>query len=112
MELIIEIINTYGVKLPGMIAYIIFGTVALFIKQLATKTLNTETKQNLAKTAVLAVEQMYKDIHGEEKLTAAMNLLSEGLKEYNINISTSEMKLLLEAAVGEFNRVFEKSGGA
>lgn len=108
MELVTEIINTYGVKLLAMVAYIIFGAVAMFVKSLANKAFNTEVKQNLAKTAVQAVEQMYKDIHGEEKLTAAMKLLSESLKEYNINISTSEMKLLLEAAVGEFNRVFEK----
>lgn len=112
MELITEIINTYGVKLVAMIVYIIFGAAAMAVKNMAQKVLNTETKQNLAKTAVQAVEQMYKDIHGEEKLNAAMSLLSDALKEYNIDISTSEMKLLLEAAVGEFNRVFEKTGGA
>lgn len=108
MELVTEIINTYGVELLGMIVYIIFGAVALFIKKIATKALNSDIKQSLAKTAVQAVEQMYKDIHGEEKLNKAMEHLAETLKEYNIEISTSEMKLLLEAAVGEFNRVFQK----
>lgn len=111
MELVTEIINAYGVKLLGAIMYIIFGAVAIVAKNLLARACNTEIKQNLAKTAVMAVEQMYKDIHGEDKLNAAMNLLSDRLKDYHINISTGEMKLLLEAAVGEFNQVFGSTAG-
>lgn len=102
------LISVYGAQILGAILTAIAGVLGVAIKNLATKYINTEIKQNLAKTAVQAVEQAYKDIHGEEKLAKAMEYLSATLKEYNIEISTTEMKVLLEAAVGEFNRVFQK----
>lgn len=108
MEFIITIINTYGTQIIAAILTALCGGVAVGVKTLCTKYINTEIKQNLAKTAVQAVEQVYKDIHGEEKLNKAMEYLAATLKEYGIEISTTEMKLLLEAAVGEFNKVFDK----
>lgn len=111
MNIINTLISVYGTQILGAILTAIAGVLAVAVKQLATKYINTEIKQNLAKTAVKAVEQVYKDIHGEEKLAKAMEYLSTALKEYNIEISTAEMKLLLEAAVGEFNKVFEKKAG-
>lgn len=107
MEIIMEVINAFGAKIIGLFVAALFSAVAMGLKTLCTKYINTEIKQNLAKTAVQAVEQVYKDIHGEEKLNKAMEYLSATLNEYGITISTTEMKVLLEAAVGEFNKVFE-----
>lgn len=110
MEIVNAIISTYAPQILGAILTAIAGVLGVALKRLATKYINTEIKQNLAKTAVQAVEQAYKDIHGDEKLNKAMEYLAATLKEYGIEITTTEMKVLLEAAVGEFNRVFEKSG--
>lgn len=86
------------------------GATALGIwaKNLAKKWVNNDTKRQIAENVVLMVEQVYKTLHGEEKLAQAMVLFSEQLAEKNIYITDSEMKLLLEATVAKFNDAFHK----
>lgn len=78
------------------------------LKRLYNKYITTEIKQSVCKTAVLFVEQVYKDIHGQEKLEKAMEKASELLAEYGIAISEEELVTLLEAAVREFINSFNK----
>ena len=104
----IEFINQYGMEILYTIVMAIAGYVGIVIKNLATKYINDKTKRDVAKTAVQFVEQVYKDLHGEEKLNAAFAAASEMLSEKGIYVSDLEMKVLLEAAVAEFNKVFEK----
>jgi len=78
------------------------------IKRLYNKHVTTEIKQALCKSAVLFVEQVYKDIHGQEKLEKAMQKASELLEEYGITISETELVTMLEAAVREFINSFNK----
>lgn len=84
------------------------GYLATVFKGLATKYLNDKTKKDVAKTVVQAVEQLYKDLNGEEKLSMAIENASEMLTEKGITCSDIELRLLLESAVGEFNNVFNK----
>lgn len=49
----------------------------------------------------------YKDLHGEEKYNKVVESVSEMLLEKGITITELELKMLVEAAVGEFNKVFE-----
>ena len=79
------------------------------IKRLYNKYVTTEIKQSVCRTAVRFVEQVYKDIHGEEKLKAAMAKASEILLEYGITISETELVAMLEAAVNEFNDAFRQN---
>ena len=72
------------------------------------KFLNDKTKQAIAKVCVQFVEQVYKDIHGEEKLFAALERAAEILAEKGIEFSAVEMETLIEAAVAEFNEAFYK----
>ena len=81
-------------------------------RNLYRKYVNTEIKQAVCKTAVLFVEQVYKDIHGPDKLAAAMVRASDILKEYGIEISNVELTAMLEAAVREFINSFENGDGA
>lgn len=104
----IEFINQYGMEILYTIVMAIAGYVGIVIKNLATKYINDKTKRDVAKTAVQFVEQVYKDLHGEDKLNAAFAAASEMLAEKNIYVSDLEMKVLLEAAVAEFNKAFEK----
>ena len=85
-----------------------YGTIVA--KRLYTKYVNDKIKQAVAKTVVQAVEQIYKDLHGEEKLNKALEAASEMLAEKGITITDLEMRMLLEAALAEFNRAFEKEG--
>ena len=103
-----EFINEYGVQILYTIITAIAGYIGIVIKNLVTKYINDKTKAAVAKTAVQFVEQVYKDLHGEEKLNAALAAASEMLAEKNIFVSDLEMRVLLEAAVAEFNKAFEK----
>lgn len=78
----------------------------LELKKLAQKYVNTQTKKDVARTVVQAVEQIYKDLHGEEKLAKALETASEILTEQGIHVTGLELRTLIEDAVGEFNGVF------
>ena len=77
-------------------------------KNLWKKYVNTEIKQNVIRSTVRYIEQVYKDIHGPEKLAQAMAKASEILQGYGITISESELVAMIEAAVNEFNNAFAK----
>ena len=106
--MLVEIINTYGAEIFGTLLLAIAGVVAMVLKNLTAKYLDTDTKRTMAKIVVQFVEQTYRDMHGDDKLNAALLVLSEMLAEKNIKASEHEMRVLIEAAVAEFNRVFEK----
>lgn len=97
----------YGVEIIGTALLALAGALGLIAKNLATKYLNDKTKQSVAKIVVQGVEQVYKELHGEDKLNKALEMFSDLLAEKGITISELEMRVLLEAAVGEFNKVFE-----
>lgn len=101
-----EFINQYGMQILFTIVTAIAGYVGIVVKNLCTKYLNDKTKQAVAKTAVQFVEQVYKDLHGEEKLATALSAASEMLAEKGIHVSDLEMRVLIEAAVAEFNGAF------
>ena len=101
-------------NISGYINQIILTILLIFaaflgaqVRNLYRKYITTEIKQAVCKTAVLFVEQVYKDIHGPEKLAMAMNRASAILKEYGIEISDVELTAMLEAAVREFINAFE-----
>ncbi len=76
------------------------------VKTLYNKYVTTEIKQAVCRTAVRFVEQVYRDLHGREKLEEAMKKASELLEEYGITITETELVAMLEAAVNEFNNAF------
>ena len=84
------------------------GWLGVQVKALADKYLNDKTKKDVAKTVVQAVEQVYKDLHGKEKLDKAIESASEMLSEKGIVVTELELRMLIEAAVAEFNKAFEK----
>ena len=79
------------------------------VKNLYARYVNTEVKQAVCRTAVRFVEQVYKDLHGEAKLNEALVAASGMLAEKGIKVSDLEMRVLIEAAVAEFNEAFKKS---
>lgn len=106
MEFIMEIINTYGMEIIGAILTALAGVVAVAAKNLATKYINTKVKRDIARTVVQGVEQIYKDLHGEEKLGKALEAAADMLTANGITVTDLELRMLIEAAVGEFNQVF------
>ena len=104
-----EFINQYGMEIMYAIITAIAGYIGIVVKNLCTKYINDKTKRAVATTAVQFVEQVYRDLHGEEKLNAALSAASEMLMEKGIHVSDLEMRVLIEAAVAEFNNAFDKS---
>lgn len=110
MEFIKLFISEYGTTILHAVLTALAGYIGIVAKRLYTKYVNDKTKQAVAKTVVQAVEQIYKDLHGEEKLNKALEAASEMLAEKGITITDLEMRMLIEAALAEFNRAFEKEG--
>ncbi len=108
MEIINAIISTYAPQILGAILTAIAGVLGVTLKRLATKYINTDIKKDVAKTVVQAVEQIYKDLNGEDKLNKALESMATMLAEQGLTVSDLEMRMLLESAVGEFNKVFQK----
>ena len=103
-----EFITTYGFEILSAIITTLIGYVAIALKGIFKKLANDNTKKAVAKTVVCAVEQIYKDLNGEAKLNQGIAYMTELLAEKGIKISETEMRVLIEDAVGEFNKVFKK----
>ena len=93
-------IYTYGPTLALTILAAIFGTLGYTAKRLYTRYINTKEKES--------VEQVWKDIHGYEKMAKALETASALLKKKNIDYDAAEMRVLIEAAVAEFNDAFHQ----
>ena len=105
-DLFIEFINLYGPSILNAILVAIGGWLALVVKQFLNEVVKDKKVKAVIKTAVAGVEQMYKDLHGDDKLNKALEAAAEMLEEKGITISSFEMRYMIEAAVGEFNGVF------
>ena len=98
-EIIIQMIAEY---LPIIFTAILTAFVG-FIKSKYTKYVNDDTKRNVATDTVKYIEQIYKDIHGNDKLEKAKETMKTLLSEKGIKISEIEMVTLLESAVKNMN---------
>ena len=103
-----DILNGY----LAQIVLVIFLAIAAYLgkqaRDLYRKYVTTEIKQSVCRTVVRFVEQVYTDLHGKEKLEAAMKRASLILADYGIQISDQELISIIEAAVNEFNNSFNK----
>ena len=106
MNLFQEFISTYGAAILYAIVTAIAGYIGIALKNLYTKYVNDKTKEAVVKTCVKAVEQLYNDLDGDEKLDKCIQSISEILTEKGIAISELEIRMLIEAAVNELNRQF------
>lgn len=112
METIINFLNEYGI-LSAILTALASG-LGVLVKKLWDKTVGDkvkeDTKKDVAKLVVKYVEQVYTDIHGEEKLNKALEAFSEMLSQKGIAISELEMRVYLESALAGFNNAFTNEG--
>ena len=95
-----EIIMEY---LPKILEYVII-IIAGVLANKAKKLINTDIKKAIVRDTVKYVEQVFKDVHGVEKLDAAKDKAVALLKEKGIKISDEEIIVLIESAVSEMNK--------
>lgn len=109
-------VYSYGMHIIGLLLVAVAGCLGLGLRnwlsrwvKAETDRLDSETKVNIAKTVVAFVEQVWKDLHGQDKLLKALDKAHELLAKRGIPFDANEMATLIEAAVAEFNEVFRKS---
>lgn len=111
METVINFLNEYGIL--SAIITACASALGVLAKKLWDKTVGDkvkeDTKKDVAKLVVKYVEQVYKDIHGKEKLEKALDAFSEMLGQKGITISDLEMRVYLESALAGFNNAFTKT---
>lgn len=101
-------IYTYGPTLAMMVLCAIFGTLGHMAKRIYVNHINDDTKRSIAAVAVQFVEQAWKTLHGQDKLSKALETAEALLKKKGIDFDAEEMGVLIEAAVAEFNEAFRK----
>lgn len=99
-----EFFNMYGMEIISTILTALAGYIGLGCKRLYNKYINDKIKQDVVFTCVKAIEQLYKDIHGEEKKQLCLEYISEVLGEKGIKVGEVELEVLIESAVQEFNK--------
>ena len=110
MEQIMEVVMPAVLQLAGTVLMVGAGIIGYQIKKLYSKYIDTQTKKDVVATTVQYVEQICKDLHGQEKLDMAIERASALLAEQGINVSATELETLIEAAVNGFNGGWSKSG--
>lgn len=108
-------VYSYGMHIVGLLLVAVAGCLGLAVRNSLSKwvqaesdRLDSETKVAIARTVVAFVEQVWKDLHGQDKLLKALDKTRELLGKKGIHFDADEMVVLIEAAVAEFNEVFKK----
>lgn len=97
-------LQEYGMQILYTIVIAVFGYIGMQAKALYEQYVNTKEKQAVAETVCKAVEQIYKDLSGEEKKQMALQNIEAMLNEKGITITVLEMEMLIEAAVYGFKK--------
>ena len=98
-----EWVQTYAPTILYSVLVAIAGFLGACAKRVWERISADQTKKEVAETVVRAVEQMHKDLRGEEKKQEAIKGIREMLDAKGIAIADIEIEMLLEAAVAEFN---------
>lgn len=99
-----EFLQNYMLEILATVITAVASFIGVTIKNAYTKYVDTKTKKEIVKATVEYVEQVFKEIHGEEKLDKAKERAMEWLNEKGIKISDTELEILIESAVNGFNK--------
>lgn len=103
MNVFKQFLNDYGASILYTIITALLGYIGLVVKGLLTRFANDKSKKDIVATCVRAVEQIFKDLHGKEKLDKAIEYVVYILGQKGIKASDEEIYMLIEAAVKEMN---------
>lgn len=103
MNIFKEFVSEYGLLIIYTLLTAIAGFIGTQIKRLYEKHINTDRKRKVVETCVKAVEQLYRDLDGAEKLEKAKENVFAMLTQEGIEITEIEMDMLIESVVAEFN---------
>lgn len=103
-----EFITQYGPSILYTIITAIAGYIGIVLKNLCKRYVDDKVKKSVVETVVKGVEQIHQDLQGSEKLDIAIDNAIEMLENKGITVTELELRMLIEASVGEFNNNFSK----
>jgi len=98
----VEIVNLVILIVSGLMG-IASGYVTSYLKKKGVVA-QLEGNKEIVRIVVNAVDQMYKNLKGEEKLDLAKLEVLKMAKSKGLNISEKELDLLIESTVKEMNK--------
>lgn len=104
-----DFIAQYGFEILSAIILGIATFIGAGIKRIYKEFIDDKKKEKIVKTVVKAVNQMYKDLNGDDKLTLACDYIAEILTEKGIFCSDLEVRMLIEEAVGDAKDAFKNT---
>lgn len=101
--------NLANLLIPTLITTFtaIISYVGIKIKEAYQTHINTEEKEKVIDATVKYVEQIYSQLNGEEKLNEAVKIATNWLQEKNINVTESEINILIESSVQTLHSEFK-----
>ena len=106
MEILSNFISEYGLMILYALLTAVAGFIGSQVKKIYENHVNDETKEKVVATCVKAVEQLYQDLNGEEKLNKAKENIVAMLTTKGIEITDIEIDMLIESCVAELNLDF------
>lgn len=108
MSILNDFIATYGTTILYTVLTAVASFIGLKVKTIYEKYINDKTKKDVVESTVKYVEQLYKDLKGEEKLSKAKENILALLNEKGISITDLEMDVLIEATCNGFKKGFNE----
>lgn len=98
-ELFQQLFETY--LIPAVITAVgaLFSWIGVQLKKLYQEHIDTKMKEDIVKSTVQYVQQVYKDVSGEERLQEAVKTASDWLTSKGLKVSEAELRVLIESAV-------------
>lgn len=109
MSTITSFLCDYGSTIVYALLTAIAGFIGIQCTKCVEKLSNEKEKARVVEYAIKAVEQVYSDLHGEEKKNKAIEYIAEMLNNKGIAITDLEISVMVEAAVCEFNKQLNKT---
>jgi hypothetical protein len=109
VDIIKEFIQNYAGELIFAALTAIVGFIGTALKKEYEDSNEDKKKREIIANVVRSVEQVYKNIHGTDKLKKAMETASKMLAQKGISITELELMVLIESTLCEFNDAFNKA---
>ena len=104
----IDIVRDLLLSLASAAIAALAGLVGTLVKKGYDKIVGHKIAEEVVKTCVQAVEQLYHECGGDEKKQKAIEAVREMLEIKGITLAQIEIETMIEAAVAEFNDAFNK----
>lgn len=99
MSDILNAISDNLIQILGTIITAVLGYVGLQVKNIYQEFIQDKTKKEIVEKTVKYVEQTRRNFSCEEKKNKALEKSLEWMKEKKINVSDTELEILIESAV-------------